>query len=176
MKIKNIEWDIDMDYVYEMFDNMTTEEAVSTLDINIPVMTYSNMSTKEREDIIFETYHHCPGKLYDLLNLPEEVELLENETEIERYGVIDHLSDIYEFLIKDSNIVHYKIKLWADKISRDRGESVCMTPIGSDINIASIKDQVESYCLDSSGCVEIIDVDNETPILHYENGIWRNLK
>ena len=94
MKASNIEWDIDMDEVYEKFDEVTYEKAAK--ELGIPAERYANMHTNERHDLIYDTYHHSPGQLYDFLGLPDEVEI-PAEIGTDEEDIANWLSDEYGY-------------------------------------------------------------------------------
>lgn len=99
---KDIEWDIDIDEIYEKIDNMRVEVAAVTLGISKD--TYANMTTEERHDFIYDTYHHNRKSADELFNLPETIEIPEEfgitDTEDDMSDVTDWISDEYGFCIK----------------------------------------------------------------------------
>ena len=99
MKAVKIEWDIDMDEVYEILDDMTIEKAAAA--INISERKYANMTTAERHDHAYDFFRHCPGALYDFFCLNEEEDIPENVNEED---VADYLSDKYGFCINSLQI------------------------------------------------------------------------
>ena len=99
MRAKRIEWDVDMDEVFEKLDELLYEKAAEVLEI--PSAVYASMTTSERYDYAYDVFHHRPGKLYDFLGLPEEVDL---NIEIEEEEVADYLSDQYGYCIRDLKI------------------------------------------------------------------------
>lgn len=101
MKAIKIEWNIDMDEVYEKLDGMTSEKASEVL--GIPLNTYCNMTTSEKHDYAYDTFHHNLGMLYDFMGLPEEVELPETLKEAE--DITYWLSDTYGFCIDTYDII-----------------------------------------------------------------------
>lgn len=66
--------------------------------------------------------------------------------------------------------VKYVIAVWRDKEQRENGEPAYMTPICSETDLEAIKKECEAYDIESTGCIEISDEDEET--WHYENGAW----
>jgi hypothetical protein len=96
MKIANIQWDIDMEEVYERLDDMTVEAAAEALEI--PVKTYANMTTEERHDYAYDKFHHCPAELEEFVGLPLEIEIPEELTDDE--DISDWLSDEYGYCHK----------------------------------------------------------------------------
>lgn len=66
----------------------------------------------------------------------------------------------------------YSIKLWPNKITRDIGEAICMSPMCAATNLDAVKTEVAQYDIDVTGCIEIVDKSTEEPLLHYESGTW----
>lgn len=66
----------------------------------------------------------------------------------------------------------YSIKLWPNKIARDMGEAICMSPMCAATNLEAIKTEAAQYDIDVSGCIEIVNKATEEPLLHYECGTW----
>lgn len=66
----------------------------------------------------------------------------------------------------------YSIKLWTNKIARDMGEAICMSPMCAATNLDAVKTEVAQYDIDVTGCIEIVDKSTEEPLLHYESGTW----
>ena len=99
MKATNIQWDIDMDEVYELLDNMTYTDAADSL--GIPHDKYANMTTSERHDFAYDLFHHSPGTLDEFMGLPNEIEIPEelNKPDDDYYNedISDWLSDTYGF-------------------------------------------------------------------------------
>ena len=97
MKIRNIEWYIDMDDVLETIDEMTVKEAAEVL--GLPEDTYANMNTSERNDYIYDVFERSPEAKADLLGLPSDVNIPDDTDEI-----ADYLSDEYEFCVSSFEI------------------------------------------------------------------------
>lgn len=66
----------------------------------------------------------------------------------------------------------YSIKLWPNKIARDMGEAIYMSPMCSATDLDAVKTEVAQYDLDATGCIEIVDKSTEEPLLHYEGDTW----
>lgn len=66
----------------------------------------------------------------------------------------------------------YSIKLWPNKITRDMGEAICMSPMCAATDLDAVKAEVAQYDIDATGCIEIVDKSTEEPLLHYEGGTW----
>lgn len=98
---RNVEWDINMDEVYEKLDEMTVVNASKALEV--PADKYANMTSSERHDYAYDVFRHCPGRLYEFLELPEAVTLASG-TKIEPEDIPDYLSDLYGYCIKSLTI------------------------------------------------------------------------
>lgn len=66
----------------------------------------------------------------------------------------------------------YSIKLWPNKIARDMGEAIYMSPMCAATDLDAVKTEVAQYDLDTTGCIEIVNKSTEEPLLHYESGTW----
>lgn len=66
----------------------------------------------------------------------------------------------------------YSIKLWPNKIARDMGEAICMSPMCAATDFEAVKTEVAQYDIDASGYIEIVNKATEEPLLHYEDGTW----
>ena len=66
----------------------------------------------------------------------------------------------------------YSIKLWPNKIARDMGEAIYMSPMCAATDLDAVKTEVVQYDIDATGCIEIVDKSTEEPLLYYEGGIW----
>lgn len=66
----------------------------------------------------------------------------------------------------------YSIKLWPNKIARDMGEAIHMSPMCAATDLDAVKTEVAQYNIDATGCIEIVDKSTEEPLLHYEGGTW----
>lgn len=100
MKATNIEWDIDMEEVFETLDNMTMGDIAKFFSLQIEA--YAKMTTEEKHDLIADIFHHNPGMLYDFCELPEEEEI---DVGISEEDVADYLANSYGYCIKSLNIV-----------------------------------------------------------------------
>lgn len=92
MKIRNIEWDIDIDDVLETIGEMTVKEVAEVL--GLPEDTYANMNNSERNDCIYGMFERSPEAKADLLCLPSEADIPDDTEEI-----ADYLSDKYAFCV-----------------------------------------------------------------------------
>ena len=95
----NIDWDVDMDEVYENLDDMAFEKAAEALEI--PADRYANMTTGERHDYAYDRFRHCPALLDEFLGLPDKVTLPDEVTDDD---AADWLSDTYGYCINSFEI------------------------------------------------------------------------
>lgn len=72
--------------------------------------------------------------------------------------------------------IEYELAVWRNNDQRENGEPTYMTPTCSNTDLDAIKKEVEAYDIESTGCVEIFEVGEDEPILHYENGEWEELR
>lgn len=89
----DIQWDVDMDEIFEKFDDMSAEKAAEVLVC--PKRVYANMNDGERHDLIYDRFHHNMLDAAEFVGLPNEVALpkeLINEEDISNY-----LSDEYGY-------------------------------------------------------------------------------
>lgn len=92
MKVVNIQWNVDMDEVYELLDEMPEDKAAEAL--KVPVDKYTKFSLEERHNIAEDLFRHQPAELDSFLQLPDEIEIPENVSE---EFVADWLSDTYGY-------------------------------------------------------------------------------
>ena len=93
----NIDWNVDMDEIYELLDNSTAEKAAELLEISPE--RYAAMTTEERHDYAYDEVHHHRLDAADMVGLPEEVEIPEDVLEYyEITSVNDDMSDITDWL------------------------------------------------------------------------------
>lgn len=95
----NIDWDVDMDEVYEHLDEMTCTKAAEALELSKE--RYANMTTGERHDYAYDKFRHCPAELDEFLGLPDEVTLPDD---VEEEDAADWLSDTYGYCINGLDI------------------------------------------------------------------------
>ena len=93
MKAKNIHWDIDMECVCDILDEMSAKEAAKALEL--PYDTYANMTDEEKNDWVYDFFSNRPDALMEFVDLPSEVELPKNLTDED--DISDWLSDEYGF-------------------------------------------------------------------------------
>lgn len=91
-----IDWSIEMDEVYEMLDKINPEEATELLDIKM------TMSDEEKHNYVESLSRHCPGKIYEFLGLPEEVNIPKDLKESE--DITNWLSDSFGYCIEGYSI------------------------------------------------------------------------
>ena len=96
----NINWDIDMDEVYEKLDEMTAKEASKAL--GVPYETYANMTTEERHDYAYDSFRHNRSDLEEFMELPEEVRLPKEL--VDEDDISDWLSDEYGYCHEGYNL------------------------------------------------------------------------
>lgn len=95
MKAINILWDVDIEDVLELFDNMSCSEVAEALEINENVV--ANMTTSEINDYAYELFK-TPESRAEILNLPTSVEILDEiatdpDYEDDKEGLYDYISD-----------------------------------------------------------------------------------
>lgn len=71
-------------------------------------------------------------------------------------------------------IPEYEILVWPDKDRKEEGEPVYMTPNCDISDLEAIKKECETYNLQSTRCIEISLLDEDEPVLRYEDGKWVN--
>ena len=72
----NIDWDIDIEEMYDILDNSTVTAAAKMLEISPE--RYANMTTEERHDYAYDKIHHNRLDAAEMLGLPDEVEIPED--------------------------------------------------------------------------------------------------
>ena len=73
MKAFNIDWDIDIDEIYEAVDNKTVDFMSELLGIDKD--RYANMTTEKRHDWVDDAYRHNRLDFEALFDLPYEIEI-----------------------------------------------------------------------------------------------------
>ena len=93
----NIDWDIDIEEMYDILDNSTVTAAAKMLEISPE--RYANMTTEERHDYAYDKIHHNRLDAAEMLGLPDEVEIPEDILEYyEITSANDDMSDITDWL------------------------------------------------------------------------------
>ena len=103
----DIDWDVDINEIYEAFEKMTIYDAAKELCITAD--TYADMKTVDRHEIIRDKLHHNRINAAEILGLPDEVKIpgffgLKSEKD-DTEEVTDWLSDVYGYCINN-----YKVK------------------------------------------------------------------
>lgn len=97
----DIDWDINMEEIYEVFDAMPYKKAAEALGLSSE--RYANMHTDERHDYIFDCFHHNRTNAAEFVGLPDEVEIPDEfgitNTDDDMQYVTDWLSDEYGYCI-----------------------------------------------------------------------------
>lgn len=101
MKATNIDWDIDMEDVLGMLDNISIDDVIRILEISKE--KYLNMTTGEQHDFAQHLFRHCPAKLDEIVGLPNEIDI-PSELEIDE-DIANYISDITGFYIKGFDLV-----------------------------------------------------------------------
>ena len=73
MRAFNIQWVIDFDEVYDLFDSMDDKQAAEKLGLS--EKDYIKLFKEDRDSLIYEKYRKRQGELEQLVGLPNEVEL-----------------------------------------------------------------------------------------------------
>ena len=120
----NIDWDIDIEEMYDILDNSTVTQAAKMLEI--PLERYDNMTTEERHDYAYDKIHHNRLDAAEMLGLPDEVVIPEDV--LEHYGIVskdDDMSDITDWLSDEYGycIKGYEIK---DAITKNKDGSLTL--------------------------------------------------
>lgn len=114
----NIEWDIDMDEVYEIMDEMEPEEVAKLISYDVNGL--ESLSQEDRDDRIRDYFHHCPGELYDFLGLKEEVRIpakVVQDVDERHYDYVDWLSDTFGYCVNSFNIQNRERKTLLESIA-----------------------------------------------------------
>lgn len=85
----DIQWNVDMDELYEKFDDMSAKKAAEMLCC--PKSVYANMHEEKRHDLVRDRFHHHVLDAAEFVGLPNEV-VLPTEL-ITEDDVSDYLSD-----------------------------------------------------------------------------------
>lgn len=93
MRAVNILWDVDISDGIDALNEMTAKDAAEAL--GVPVDTYANMTTEEREDYAYDVFERSPESLTEFIGLPDTVEIPKRFKREE--SISDWLSDEYGF-------------------------------------------------------------------------------
>ena len=89
----NIKWDVDFDDFFETINEMTDGYASEALGCSIGI--YREMNEEKFHDFVYEFYENNKDKVYEIMELPTEVEISSGLFDDEE--VSDWLSDEYGF-------------------------------------------------------------------------------
>ena len=93
----NIDWDVDIEEIYDLLDDSTTAKAAELLEISPE--RYAAMTTEERHDYAYDKVHHNRLDAAEMIGLPDEVEIPEDVLEYyEISSIDDDMSDITDWL------------------------------------------------------------------------------
>ena len=68
--------------------------------------------------------------------------------------------------------IEYELAVWKNSKEREDGEPLYVEPVSSKTNLEAIKEEAEKYDIESTGCIEIFEKDEDNAILHFEKGKW----
>ena len=84
--------------------------------------------------------------------------------------------DIYYYNNDEYKLtIEYALRIYKNADARESGNPLYATPISSITNLQAIKKEVETYIIENTGCIEIIDAETEDAILIYENNEWHEV-
>ncbi len=98
MRATNIDWDINNEDIFCYLADFNSNRADLAEVLNVPVSEIPSRM-EARFDYLKDRIHHCPALIYDLWDLPEEVELPEAAEEWEDGEIADYLSDTFGFCL-----------------------------------------------------------------------------
>lgn len=110
-----IEWDIDSEDYYTVLDEMDNKAAAAAIKMKESV--YLSASSELRHDFADQYFRHCPGALYDLLDLPNAEKV---PVSVAEEDVADYLSDKYGYCIKniESIVFHRPLLMPKSKLAQ----------------------------------------------------------
>ena len=94
-KATDIEWDVDMDTVYDILDETSDEDIAKLLGTTVGKV--EDMMAVEVHEAVRDKFHHCPGAMYDFLNLPESVDV-PAEIVSQSFCIDDIIQDMADWL------------------------------------------------------------------------------
>ena len=84
--------------------------------------------------------------------------------------------DIYYYNDDEYELtIEYALQIYKNADARESGDPLYATPISSVTDLQAIKKEVETYIIESTGCIEIIDAETEDAVLIYEKDKWREV-
>ena len=101
MKAFNIDWDIDIDEIYEVVDDKSVQFMSELLGVSED--RYANMTTEERHELVYDDYMHNRLDIEALFGLPYEVEIPDyvgNDEDM----ITDFLSYEYGFCFRNYDL------------------------------------------------------------------------
>lgn len=153
LKAVEIQWDFDMDEVYERLDYMKPIEAARFL--GVPFDRYERMTTEERHDYAYDVFRHCPGLLDEFMGLPDAITVPEGMTDPE--DISDWLSDEYGFCHEG-----FQLK---DVPSHPKPKKILCPSCGKElIELEPYEDNRFNAWCDDCNLSITINMDEETPV------------
>lgn len=89
LKVINIQWDIGMEIIYEIFRAMSIEEASKHLELSSSF--YKNMKEDDREEYIEDAFSSNRLNALDFVNIPTEISLPSDIWDIDK--ISDYISN-----------------------------------------------------------------------------------
>ena len=84
--------------------------------------------------------------------------------------------DIYYYNNDEYKLtIEYALRIYKNADVRESGDPLYATPISSVTNLQAIKKEVETYIIENTGCIEIIDSETEEAVLIYEKNEWHEV-
>ena len=124
----DINWDVDIDEIYDLLDDSTVAKAAELLEISPE--RYAAMTTEERHDYAYDKIRHNRLDAAEMVGLPDEVEIPEDILEYyeitsvddDMSYITDWLSDEYGYCIngyevaEKTDLMYHKLnELYAGK-------------------------------------------------------------
>jgi transcription elongation factor Elf1 len=153
LKAVEIQWDFDMDEVYERLDYMKPIEAARFL--GVPFDRYERMTTEERHDYAYDVFRHCPGLLDEFMGLPDAITVPDGMTDPE--DISDWLSDEYGFCHEG-----FQLK---DVPSHPKPKKILCPSCGKElIELEPYEDNRFNAWCDNCNLSITLNMDEETPV------------
>lgn len=109
----------------------------------------------------------------DYISRQEYIDVIENVNDwvqkAQNGDIYYYNDDEYELTIE------YALQIYKNADARESGDPLYATPISSVTDLQAIKKEVETYIIESTGCIEIIDAETEDAVLIYEKDKWREV-